>query len=275
MKPSASKFAFFGTPYVARDTLAALIENGLRPAVVVTNPDAPRGRGHAMAPTETKVLAESHGLPVLTPARLDDDAIEAIKSFGADFAIVVAYGKILPLRLIEAFPKGIFNIHYSLLPKYRGASPVEAALLSGDAKTGVTIQKMVYELDAGDIAASAAENILPTDTTATLRPRLVGLGARLLLDIWPAITAGSVALAPQDHSAATFSGKLKKEDGLLDLMGDQAMNWRKYRAFAEWPGTYFFANGKRMKIKRARFENDHFIVERVIPEGGKEIDYRL
>lgn len=268
------KFAFFGTPDVARDTLASLIEAGWVPELVVTSPDAPRGRGMVMTPSETKVLALENDLKVFTPERLNEEAISSIKEHDCDFAIVVAYGKILPEALITSFPKGVFNIHYSLLPKYRGASPVETALLNGETETGVTIQKMVYKLDAGDIVASVRENILPDDTTSTLRPRLIDAGAKLLLEVLPQIAEGEVKATPQEHDEATFASKFKKEDGLLNLSDDDESNWRKYRAFTEGSGTYFFENEKRMKIKKARFENDRFIVQRVVPEGGKEIDYK-
>lgn len=267
------KFAFFGTPHVASDTLKALIEAGYRPEVVVTSPDSPRGRGYVMTPSETKVLAEAHSLPVITPDRLNPEAIEAIEGYDCEYAIVVAYGKILPEELIAVFPKGVFNIHYSLLPKYRGASPVETALLNGEKVTGVTIQKMVYELDAGDIVAQAEEDVLEDDTTATLRPRLITLGSELLIKVLPQIESGEIVATPQNHAEATFAPKFKKEDGLLDLSAGGEENWRKYRALIEWAGTYFFEDGKRMKVKKARFENGQFIVERVVPEGGKERDY--
>lgn len=269
------KFAYFGTPDVARDTLASLIKAGWIPDLVVTSPDAPRGRGLVMTPSLTKELALEHGLPVLTPARLDEEALFSIKEHSCDFAIVVAYGKLLPEALIQVFPKGVFNIHYSLLPKYRGASPVETALLNGETNTGVTIQKMVYELDAGDIVANVSETILPDDTTSTLRPRLIEAGAKLLVDVLPQIASGEIETTPQEHNEATFASKFKKEDGLLDLSADSESNWRKYRAFTEGPGTYFFKNEKRMKIKKARFENNRFVVERVVPEGGKEVDYKV
>ncbi|MEX0913023.1 MAG: methionyl-tRNA formyltransferase [Candidatus Paceibacterota bacterium] len=269
----SAKYAFFGTPSVARDTLRALIEAGWKPELVVTSPDAPRGRGLVMTPSETKALAEEYDLQVVAPARLDEEAIASIKEYDCDFAIVVAYGKILPEALIRAFPKGVFNIHYSLLPKYRGASPVETALLNGETETGVTIQRMVYKLDAGDIVAIVKEKISPDDTTSTLRPRLIEAGANLLLAVLPEISSGEVQATPQEHDEATFAPKFKKEDGLLKLDGKAEENWRKYRAFSEWPGTYFFENDKRMKIKKARFEKGQFIVERVVPEGGKEVEY--
>jgi methionyl-tRNA formyltransferase len=270
----SSKFAFFGTPDVASDTLKALIDAGWMPDLVVTSPDSPRGRGMVMTPSETKALALEHGLQVFTPERLDEEAVNSIKAHNCDFAIVVAYGKILPESLIRAFPNGVFNIHYSLLPKYRGASPVETALLNGETETGVTVQRMVYKLDAGDIVAIVKEEIKEDDTTSTLRPRLIEAGAKLLLALMSEIASGEVQAVPQEHDEATFASKFTKEDGLLDLNSGGEENWRKYRAFTEGPGTYFFENEKRMKIKKARFENDRFIVERVVPEGGKEVDYK-
>src|SRR5690349_18234144 len=141
--PPPHKFAYFGTPKVASDTLEMLIESGFVPSLVVTSPDAPRGRGLALAPTPTKEAALTRGIPVLAPEKLDENALDAIRSFGCEYAIVVAYGKIFPEELIRIFPLGVLNVHYSLLPKYRGATPLEAALLAGESETGVTVQKMV------------------------------------------------------------------------------------------------------------------------------------
>lgn len=266
-------FAYFGTPYVASDTLATLIERGFRPAVVVTSPDAPKGRGMVLTPTETKVLATAHGIPVLTPEKLDADAQRAIAAYACEAAIVVAYGKILPQALIDAFPLGVLNIHYSLLPKYRGASPVEAALLHGDAITGVSIQKMAFRLDAGDILAQKEVGIIPTETTRELRRRLVAIGAELLTEHLPAFLNGTATYTPQDESAATHVGKINKSAGELDLQGDARTNWNKYRAYAESPGTYFFRDGKRVKIITATFQNGVFTPLRVVPEGKRETDY--
>lgn len=271
------KFAFFGTPYVARDTLATLYERGFVPEVVVSSPDAPQGRGLALTASDTKTWALAHNLPVLTPQKLTDEAIGEILSYGVEYAIVVAYGKILPERLIARFPKGVLNVHYSLLPKYRGASPVEAALLHGETFTGVTIQKMVYELDAGDSIATREVSIDPTETTRELRPRLVSVGAELLADVLPDYLAGNLSPVPQDHALATRSGKIRKEEGELDLNGSALENWNKYRAYAESPGTYFFMdkNGTRMRVKivTALFENNVFTPRRVVPEGKREMDF--
>jgi methionyl-tRNA formyltransferase len=271
------KFAFFGTPYVARDTLALLVERGFSPALVVSSPDARRGRGMTLTPSETSAYAKEQKLPLLTPEKLDAAALEEIRSYGCDFAIVVAYGKIFPQSLIDAFPKGAVNVHYSLLPKYRGASPVEAALLAGDSVTGVAVQKMAKKLDAGDILAAREVAILPEETTRELRPRLIREGAELLADILPAFAEGTLPAIPQDEAHATHSGKISKEEGLLDLNDDARLNWNKYRAYAESPGTYFYMdrNGTqvRVKIKTARFENGRFIPDRVVPEGKKETNY--
>lgn len=270
-------FAFFGTPYVARDTLAILVERGYVPTVVVTSPDAPRGRGMTLTPCETKAWALEHGLPVLTPEKVDDAFIESMKAYGCDYAIVVAYGKILPQALIDAFPLGILNIHYSLLPKYRGASPVEGALLAGETETGVAIQRMVFALDAGDVLASETVAIDPNETTRELRPRLVQIGGELLASILPAFEEGTLAGVPQDDSQATLTKKIRKEMGELLLSGDATENWNKYRAYAESPGTYFFMEKDdkrlRVKIKTATLENGAFIPLRVVPEGKNEMDY--
>ncbi|MDE2079019.1 MAG: methionyl-tRNA formyltransferase [Patescibacteria group bacterium] len=271
------KLAFFGTPYVARDTFDILFAKGFVPAVVVTSPDAKKGRGLALQPSEAKSWALAHGIPVLTPEKLDDAVLGEISSFGCDVAIVVAYGKIFPEQFLDAFPRGVLNIHYSLLPKYRGASPVESALLAGDAVTGVSIQKMARELDAGDIVAQTEVPILPEETTQELRPRLITIGAELLAGTLPAFLDGRTVTRPQDASQATFTKKIAKADGLLDLANDPHENWNKYRAYAESPGTYFFLerDGKsvRVKIAAAKYGNGVFTPTRVIPEGKREMNY--
>lgn len=267
------KFIYFGTPDVAKDTLELLVAAGYQPAAVVTNPDAPRGRGQILTPSPVKSFSESLSVPVLIPEKLDEDFIKEIEAMEADLGIVVAYGKILPEALINSFPKGVLNVHYSLLPRWRGASPVESALLNGDEITGVTIQKMVKKLDAGAVLAAATETILPEDTTATLRPRLIKLGADLLINTLPKYMNEEITPVEQNESEATHAPKFAKTEGELDLSSDPVTNWRKYRAFAVSPGTYFFEDGKRMKIKEARFEDGRFIVKRVVPEGGTERDY--
>ena len=266
-------FLYFGTPKVANDTLASLIESGFVPKLVVTSPDAPRGRGLILTPSETKVVALAHNIPVLTPKTLDAETIATLRSYACDYAVCVAYGKIFPEEFIAAFPRGILNVHYSLLPKYRGATPLEAALLAGDAVTGVTIQKMVRELDAGDILAQASTPVAPSETARELRPRLITLGAKLLVETLPRFERGEITPVAQDASRASRSGKLKKEDGLLDLGAPAPENWNKYRAYADTIGTYFVKDGKRIKITKASFAHGRFTIERVIPEGKRETNY--
>lgn len=267
-------FAYFGTPKVASDTLEFLIERGFTPAVAVTAPDAPKGRGLALAPSETKVAAEKHGIPVLTPEKLDAGFIGSLRALGCEYAVVVAYGKIFPETLIAAFPKGVLNVHYSLLPKYRGATPLEAALKAGEEETGVTVQKMQKELDAGDILAQSATPISRDETARELRPRLIRLGAELLAETIPPYLSGALIPRPQDAAGATHARKLKKEDGLISLDAPAEENWNKYRAYADTIGTYFMEGGKRMRITKASLRNGVFAVERVVPEGKRETDYK-
>lgn len=270
-------FAFFGTPYVASDTLEYLLAHGYRPEVVITSPDAPQGRGLTLTPCETKVVALAHGIPVLTPQKLDETARAEIALFSCEYGIVVAYGKILPQTLIEQFPLGLTNVHYSLLPKYRGASPVEAALRNGNTVTGVAIQQLVRELDAGDILAMQEVAIEPTETTRELRPRLVQIGAKLLVSILPSFEDGTIERLPQDSAKATHCGKIDKSEGELNLSGDALQNWNTYRALAESPGTFFFAEKGgvhvRIKMRTASFDGTHFTPQRVVPEGKKEMLY--
>jgi methionyl-tRNA formyltransferase len=272
-----AKFAYFGTPYVARATLAALVDAGYVPQVVITSPDAPRGRGLALTPCETKTWALEHGLPVLTPEKLDEAFIAELAAYGCEFGIAVAYGKIMPQTLIDAFPQGILNVHYSLLPKYRGASPAEAALRNGDVITGVTIQQMSFKLDAGDILSQQELTIEPTDTIRTLRPRLIQAGAELLIETLPDFLDGSATRTPQDESKATRAPKIQKGEGRLDLSGDPVQNWNTYRALCESPDTYFFAEkeGKRIRVKiaDAQYSNGEFRVLRIVPEGKSEQDF--
>ncbi|MSU74289.1 methionyl-tRNA formyltransferase [Candidatus Kaiserbacteria bacterium] len=274
MNLQKSKFVYFGTPKVASDTLTRLIESGFIPSLIVASPDAPRGRGLVLTPSPVKTIALEHTIPLMTPEKLDSEVIAAIRAYECNYGICVAYGKIFPEALIHAFPKGVLNVHYSLLPKHRGATPLEAAFLAGDIETGVSIQRMVKELDAGDILAQETTRIAPGETASELRPRLIAMGATLLTTTLPAFERGEIVPVPQDASLATRSGKLKKEDGLLSLDAPGEENWNKYRAFTDSIGTYFFENGKRMKIIKASFAHGKFTIERIIPEGKNEMAYR-
>ncbi len=277
MIQNSSPFVFFGTPDVASETLTLLADRGYLPSLIVTLPDRPSGRGMHMTQTPVALWAQAHNIECVKPEKITNELLEKLKTATANFFIVVAYGKIVPQALIDIPKYGTLNIHYSLLPKYRGASPVEQALLDGQEITGVTIQQMALKLDSGDIVAQKTEPIFMQDTKETLRERLIKVGADMLAETLPALLSGTIHPEPQDETQATYCTKIKKEDGCIDPNGNAKENYNKYRAYHGWPGVYFFTerHGKniRVKITNARYENDSFIIERVIPEGKKEMVY--
>lgn len=271
-------FVFFGTPEVASKTLEILKQAGYFPSLIVTSVDKPEGRKMVMTPSPVKIWALQNNIPIFQPEKIDENFIEKIEQLNFDLSIVVAYGKILSERLINLPRSGTLNIHYSLLPKYRGASPVESALLNGDLITGVSIQKMVYKLDSGPVVDSSSIEISLEDNRQSLRDKLIEIGGNLLIKILPDYLENKLNLIEQDDSQATFCHKIKKEDGEINIDDNDSENYNKYRAFFGWPGVFFFKeiNGKktRFKITKARYENNKFIIEKVIPEGKKEIDYK-
>lgn len=271
-------FAFFGTPEVASTTLEILHAAQYTPQVIITSPDRKSGRGMHISETPVSAWAHAHNIPCIKPEKINQEFIDELKKYQVDLSIVIAYGKIIPEALIHMPSLGTINIHYSLLPKYRGASPVEEALLHGDTVTGVSIQQMAFALDSGPIIVEKAVEIGITESKTELLKRLTTIGGELLRDTLPSIIEKKITPKTQDESMATFCKKLKKEDGQLDLHSDPRTNFNKYRAFAKWPGTYFFiqkhTKDMRIKIQKARYENDSFIIERVIPEGKKEMDYQ-
>ncbi len=274
---SVGSFAFFGTPDVARDTLSELFEFGIVPTVVITNPPAKSGRGMILTKTPVDLFAKEKNIPLLTPKILDEKNIREIQSYNCDFAIVVAYGKIFPETLIKTFQRGVVNVHYSLLPKYRGAAPVETALAHGEITTGVSLQYMQRELDAGDIIATIPVKIELIDTAQTLFKKLIPAGTKLLRDSIQAIASGAVVAIAQDAAKATYAPKIKKEAGLITMQWGALALWNQYRAYGKRPGTYFYAirNEKRIRAKvcNATYENDSFFIQRIVPEGKKEQSY--
>lgn len=270
-------FIFLGTPYIASQTLEILKKNGYIPSLIITSPDKPAGRGLILTPSSVSIWAKNNNILCLKPEKIDDEFIKKLKDFNVDLSIVVAYGKILPQKFIE-FPRlKTINIHYSLLPKYRGASPLESALLNGDITTGVSIQQMVYKLDSGPIIIDKKINIEINDTKDKLTDKLISLGGDLLSEILPSIIEENTKPIMQDESNATNCTKIKKEDGEINLNDQPIKNWNKYRAFYGWPGTYFFIERKgekiRIKIKEAIYENNLFIIKKITPQGKKEISY--
>jgi methionyl-tRNA formyltransferase len=264
-----SKIIFFGTPKISANVLQALLDASYEIVAVVTNPDAPVGRKHIMTPSPVKVLATEKNIPVLTPDKL---SLEDLKSFAAGIGIVVAYGKIIPQSVIDMFPLGMLNIHYSLLPKYRGASPVENSILSGDAVTGVTIQKLVFKLDAGPIVAVREFPIDNKITSPEMKEKLTEIGSELLVESLPRYLNNEIELVEQDEALATHCKKISKSDGEIKLSDSDQSKWLKYRAYFGWPGIFYFdESGKRVKITEATFENNTFIIKKIIREGEIEI----
>lgn len=268
------KFVFFGTPKVAMDTLETLKSQEFLPSLIVTASDMPVGRKQIITPPPVKLWATENNIKVLQPEKLDSEFQLEIKNYNLDISIVVAYGKIFPETLINIPKLGTLNIHYSLLPKYRGASPVQAAILNGEIETGVTIQKMVKTLDAGPIVMQEKVAIEANEKTPELLEKLTKVGGEMLVNLFKSISQG-VALTYNEQTDidATFCPKINKEDGLIDLNGDPIKNYNKFRAFYEWPRIYFIKDNKRVIVTDAEFIEGNFVIKKVIPEGKKEMNY--
>lgn len=241
-----------GSPEFALPTLQALVEH-YQVVGVVTQPDRPSGRGRNLTPPPVKVLAESLQLPVIQPERLKEPAaMEQLQAWQPDLIVVTAFGQILRRAVLELPPFGCINVHASLLPRWRGAAPIQAALLHGDAESGVTIMKMDPGVDTGPLLSQRAEPILPDDTAASLSERLARSGAELLIETLPAYLRGELEPQPQDEAAATYAPMLKKEDGQLDFSAGAEELERRVRAFSPWPGAFTRWRDGLLKVHRAR-----------------------
>ncbi|MBI2120041.1 MAG: methionyl-tRNA formyltransferase [Parcubacteria group bacterium] len=276
METHRIKFAFFGTPQFAVGVLGELEKHGFLPSLVVTAPDKPRGRKLVITPPEVKVWSQKRNIPVLQQGKLDISKFK-IQNSKFDVFVVVAYGKILP-KAILALPKyGVLNVHPSLLPRLRGASPIQSAIL-GEDKTGVTIMLLDEEMDHGPIVAQKeyAFDELPPKASV-LEKDLAKLGGEMLAETLPKYVAGETKPTPQDHHAATYTKKIQKEDGLLDLSDDPIKNIRKIKAFDVWPRAYFFheASGKKIRVivTDAKLHNGKLLITKVLPEGKTEMMY--
>jgi methionyl-tRNA formyltransferase len=242
----ALRVAFFGTPGFAVPSLERLLASSHTIAGVVTQPDRPRGRGQRVTPSPIKALAASAGLPVLQPARLSPEAFEAeFRALDADLGVVAAYGKILPDWLLGAPRLGLINVHASLLPRYRGASPIHHAVMAGDPVTGATIMRIVKELDSGPILAQAEVPIGPDDTAVDIERLVAGRGAELLLEIVDRLAAGAVPETAQDDALATYAPKLTKADGVIDWSRSADQIHNQIRGLTPWPHAYAFLDDVR------------------------------
>jgi methionyl-tRNA formyltransferase len=221
-------------------------------AALVTQPDKPAGRGQKMTSLPIKELALARDIPVIQPPNLrTTDAIHQVGEAAPDLIIVAAYGQWIPAEIYDTPPHRSLNIHPSLLPRHRGAAPAMSAILSGDEETGVSILFVVDEMDAGDLLAQSSMPILPEDTTASLMRKLAVLGAELMADVAVRWLRGQIHPVPQDHSQATWFGRIKKDQGCIDWTQSAEHIWRQVRAFSPWPSAYTTYGGKRLVIHSA------------------------
>jgi methionyl-tRNA formyltransferase len=236
---------FMGTADLACATLRALHQReDLDVVAVVSQPDKPKGRDLKLQPTPVKAVAQAANLAVLQPARARNEVfIQQLRELRPDLIVVAAYGQILPQSLLDVPRFGCLNVHTSLLPKYRGAAPIQWAILDDEPETGVTIMKMDAGLDTGPMLATARTPIAPTDNAQTLHDRLADLGARLLVETIPGYIAGSIVPQPQPSDGASYARKITKDDGLIDWTQPARVLWNRVRAFTPWPGAYTFEPG--------------------------------
>lgn len=246
------RIVFFGTPEFAVPSLQELIARNEAIIAVVTQPDRPVGRGQKVKPSPVKELALKHYLPVLQPERVRrPDFLNTFCSLKPDLAVVVAFGQIFPLALLEIPRHGFINVHSSLLPAYRGAAPINRAIINGEAETGVTIMQLDAGMDTGAILLQDPMPILPQDTAATLHDRLAVLGAKLLGKALDQLNDGAWAPVAQDEARATYAAMMKKEDGLIDWGKDARSLVNQVRGMTPWPGCFTFLDDKMLKIHRA------------------------
>ncbi|MEW5717361.1 MAG: methionyl-tRNA formyltransferase [Chloroflexota bacterium] len=247
-----SRIVFMGTPDFAVPLLDALTLTPHNIVGVYTRADQPAGRGKQLQPSPIKQLAHARGLPIFQPPTLRAaENIAHLCALAPDLVIVAAYGLILPRDVLAIPPRGCVNTHASLLPRHRGAAPTMAAILAGDAETGITLMQMDEGLDTGPILAQRALPIAADDTTGTLTPKLANLAAELMLETLPRILAGEITPQPQDHARATMFTQIKKEEGLIDWTRPAVEIARRVRAFNPWPSAFTFWNGAQLKILRA------------------------
>jgi methionyl-tRNA formyltransferase len=247
------RIIFMGTAELSCASLEKLsADKNFQIVAVVTQPDKPKGRELKLTPSPVKVLAERLNLPVLQPLKARDEKfIAELRELKPDLMVVVAYGQILPQTLLDVPSHGCLNVHTSLLPKYRGAAPIQWAIADGEPETGVTIMKMDAGLDTGPILSTRRTPILATDDSQVLHDRLAQLGAELLAETIPDYVAGKISPQPQPTSASTYAAKIKKEDGRIDWNMPAQKIWNRLRAFTPWPGAFTFFNGKLIKILKA------------------------
>jgi methionyl-tRNA formyltransferase len=250
------KIIFMGTPEFAVPSLKALIESEDEVVAIVCQSDKPKGRGLEIASPPTKVLAEKHGIPVLQPQKIKtEEFYNTLKNFSPELVCVAAYGKILPKNILDLPAHGCVNVHASILPKYRGAAPINWAIIRGEKVTGITTMKMDEGMDTGDMLLKKEIPIEDEDTGETLSEKLSHIGAELLIETLNLLKEGKLNPIPQDHSQATYAPMLKKEDGKIDWSKSAEEIRNLIRGALPWPGAYTMLDGKLLKIYKANISN--------------------
>ena len=272
------KFAFFGTSEFSCFVLEELKSCEFLPKLIVTTEDKPKGRKLKLYPPEAKLWAEKNNIPFVQPKTLrKPESLELIRSFsteGFDVFIVASYGKILPQNILDLPRRKTINVHPSLLPHLRGPSPIKSAILSEN-ETGVTIMRLDEEVDHGPIISQKKVHIPNWPPYAEDLEKTLGTeGGKLLAEVLPDWVDGKIKEVEQDHSKATFCQKIEKSDGEINLLDNVEKNLRKIRAYHIWPTAYFFKDKTRVIVKKAHIENGELVIERVIPEGKREMDYK-
>jgi methionyl-tRNA formyltransferase len=248
---NALRIVFFGTPAFAVPSLEALIASRHKVVAVVSQPDRPKGRGQHVQPTPTHLVADRSGIPVLQPTRIRDEAfLQQIRDLTPDLGVVAAFGRILPDALLQLPSLGMINVHASLLPRYRGAAPVQRAVLAGETETGVTIMRVVQELDAGPTFASVSVPISADATSGDIEAALARAGADLLVQVVDSIAAGTARETPQDVSLATHAAKVTKAEGAIDWGETASMIHNKVRGLQPWPLASTQLDGQRFVLRR-------------------------
>lgn len=249
---SGQRVIFMGTPEFACPTLQILIDRGEHVVAVVTQPDRPKGRGQKLKSPPVKELALTHGIPVLQPLKVrDPDVIESLRQFRPDVIVVVAFGQILPKALLEIAPQGCINVHASLLPRYRGAAPLNWCIINGESETGVTTMLMDAGLDTGPMLLKRSTPIAENEDVAALHDRMSTMGAELLSETLDKLASGAIVPQKQDDSQSCYAPMLKKEDGQINWYRDARAVHNQVRGMVVWPGAFTTLNGLALKIYRA------------------------
>ena len=246
------RIVFMGTPEFAVASLEALLRSPYDVVGVVTQPDRPKGRGQEVVASPVKLVAQRAQIPILQPLKMKDPGfVAALQAWQPEVIVVAAFGRILPKIILELPPRGCVNVHASLLPKYRGAGPIQWAVINGERETGITTMQMDEGMDTGAILLQEPVPIAPGDTAGTLSSKLAEVGGRLLLDTLRRLAAGDLAPRPQDHAQATMAPLLKKEDGVIDWTLPAVAIANRVRGLSPWPGAYTYRGPERWSLWKA------------------------